>query len=134
MTTLKSGRKGELKSSTPAKTSARAALLDQTEKLAALVEIDMEKQRPPSLITPDEADGRVGVPGPSSDMFSPGALKSIMVATTAANPQGLSPGTLNELGNLLQSPASVLASARKTRPQDAEIDSGGATAPAPADL
>ncbi|KAL3927130.1 MAG: hypothetical protein SGPRY_002967 [Prymnesium sp.] len=78
VTTLKSGRKGELKPSTPAKTSARAALLDQTEKLAALAEIDMEKQRPPSLITPDDADGRVGVPGPSSDMFSPGALKSIM--------------------------------------------------------
>ena len=88
----------------------------------------MEMQRPPSLITPDEADGRPGIAGPSSvasDLFSPGMLMNSLIGTPTPGPlpSGLSPGTLNELGNLLQSPASVLASStRKTRAQQAEAE------------
>ena len=87
----------------------------------------MEMQRPPSLITPDEADGRPGIVGPSSvvsDVFSPGQLMTTLLGTPTPGPAGLSPGTLNELGNLLQSPASVLASSRKTRSTGGEAEAG----------
>ncbi|KAL1500644.1 hypothetical protein AB1Y20_013292 [Prymnesium parvum] len=116
--------KSKRKPSASAKGAASAPAVT-SEKLAILKELDIEMQRPPSLITPDEAEGRPGVPGPSSlasDMFSPGQLMSTLLGTPTPGPQGLSPGTLNELGNLLQSPASVLASARRTRSQHIEQD------------
>ena len=81
-------------------------------------------RRPPSVITPE--DGEHARPGPSSlnpapssvvsasDLFSPGQLMSHLLGTpTPAITPGLSPGTLNELGNMLQSPAAVLASAKR---------------------
>ena len=50
----------------------------------------------------------------ASDMFSPGQLMTHLLGTpTPAITPGLSPGTLNELGNMLQSPGQVLASAQK---------------------
>ena len=52
----------------------------------------------------------------ASDMFSPGQLMTHLLGTpTPAVTPGLSPGTLNELGNMLQSPGAVLASARKVQ-------------------
>ena len=63
-------------------------------------------------------------------MFSPGQLMTHLLGTpTPAITPGLSPGTLNELGNMLQSPGAVLASARKA--QDA---AGSAEAPPPGAL
>ena len=105
------------------------------EKSALLEELDLAMQRPPSVITPEESDSmRTGV-GPSSltaapsslvsasDMFSPGQLMTHLLGTpTPALTPGLSPGTLNELGNMLQSPGAMLASAQK---------GGGAVAAAP---
>ena len=56
----------------------------------------------------------------ATDMISPGQLFSHLLGTPTPNlAPGLSPGTLNELGNLLQSPAAALASARKTQAEAA---------------
>jgi hypothetical protein len=78
-----------------------------------LEELELEMQRPPALITPDESDN-VGRPvGPSSvasDLFSPGQLMTSLLGTPTPGPAGLSPGTLNELGNLLQVRENVLSS------------------------
>jgi hypothetical protein len=101
------------------------AAVVSAEKSALLEELDFAMQRPPSVITPDDGDtARTGgpaslAPAPSSlvsasDMFSPGQLMTHLLGTpTPAITPGLSPGTLNELGNMLQSPGAVLASARK---------------------
>ena len=106
------------------------------ERSQLLEELDIAMQRPPSVITPDEHDngsrGSAGA-GPSSvglapsslvsasDMFSPGQLMTHLLGTpTPAITPGLSPGTLNELGNMLQSPGAVLASARKAAEAAAE--------------
>jgi len=99
-----------------------------------LEEVEIAMHRPPALITPDDADGaRPGGPSSlvsASDMFSPGVLMHQLLGTpTPGGPappsavggglnsigvQGISPGSLNELGNLLQSPQSVPASAKKS--------------------
>ena len=100
----------------------------RSEKSALLEELDlaMSQQRPPSVITPDESDS-MRTAGPSSltaapsslvsasDMFSPGQLMTHLLGTPtpALTTPGLSPGTLNELGNMLQSPGVMLPSARK---------------------
>lgn len=103
------------------------------EEVELLEEVEIAMHRPPALITPDDQDGaRPGGPSslPSaSDMFSPGVLMHQLLGTpTPGGPaatsiggglnsigvQGISPGSLNELGNLLQSPLSVPASAKKS--------------------
>lgn len=99
-----------------------------------LEELDFALQRPPSVITPEDGEGNrapAGGPGslgvaPSSlvsatDMFSPGQLMTHLLGTpTPAITPGLSPGTLNELGNMLQSPGAALASAKKVQEAAAE--------------
>ena len=42
-------------------------------------------------------------------------MTHLLGTPTPAITPGLSPGTLNELGNMLQSPGAVLASARKAQ-------------------
>jgi hypothetical protein len=91
-----------------------------------LEELDLAMQRPPSVITPDDGDpNRAGGPssmGPNSlvsasDMFSPGQLMTHLLGTpTPAITPGLSPGTLNELGNMLQSPAPPLSATTANPP------------------
>ena len=96
----------------------------RTVPTALLEELDLAMQRPPSVITPEDGEGARAGPSsitapPSStfsasDMFSPGQLMTHLLGTpTPAITPGLSPGTLNELGNMLQSPGAVLASAQK---------------------
>ena len=115
-------KKDEAKAMPPPPVLAEKA----AEKSALLEELDIAMQRPPSLITPEDGDNcRAGPssmnPPPSSlvsasDMFSPGQLMTHLLGTpTPAITPGLSPGTLNELGNMLQSPGAMLASARKAQ-------------------
>lgn len=84
----------------------------RAEKTALLEELDIAMQRPPSVITPEDGEHARGGPSsmnaaPSSlvsasDMFSPGQLMTHLLGTpTPAITPGLSPGTLNELGNML---------------------------------
>jgi len=104
----------------PALIPAVMAEKSAAEKSQLLEELDIAMQRPPSVITPDDGDGSRGGPGPASlgpssmmsasDMFSPGQLMTHLLGTpTPAITPGLSPGTLNELGNMLQSPAPPLS-------------------------
>ena len=104
-------------------------------KSALLEELDIAMQRPPSLITPEDGTGApfpaplsTGAPSSvlsASDMFSPGQLMTHLLGTpTPAITPGLSPGTLNELGNMLQSPGAVLASA------NAKASTGNSSEPA----
>jgi len=114
----------------PAVVAERAA-----EKSALLEELDIAMQRPPSVITPEDGAGAAGGPSslgaPSSlvsasDMFSPGQLMTHLLGTpTPAITPGLSPGTLNELGNMLQSPGAVLASARKVAEAAGSVETPG---------
>merc|ERR1719506_3028618 len=84
------------------------------EKSQLLEELDIAMQRPPSVITPEDGETRSALAGPSSlgpapsslvsatDMFSPGQLMTHLLGTPTPTPTpGLSPGPLNELGNML---------------------------------
>jgi len=105
-----------------------------SEKSQLLEELDIAMQRPPSVITPEDGDHSRGG-GPSSlgapsslvsasDMFSPGQLMTHLLGTpTPAITPGLSPGTLNELGNMLQSPPQPLSAGQG--PPSAALSSGG---------
>ena len=122
----------------PAVVAERAA-----EKTQLLEELDIAMQRPPSVITPDDGDHSRSAGGPSSlgapsslvsasDMFSPGQLMTHLLGTpTPAITPGLSPGTLNELGNMLQSPGAALASAQKAAAAAAAVEAASLAATTP---
>lgn len=118
-------KKGQGDEEMPPPPTASSALAAE-QKTALLEELHIAMQRPPSVITPEDGEQTRGGPSsinpaPSSlvsatDMFSPGQLMSHLLGTpTPAITPGLSPGTLNELGNMLQSPGAMLASARKAQ-------------------
>lgn len=93
-------------------------------------EIDLAMYRPPSVITPEESDlearTRSGITpgaitGGSANAISPGTMMYALLGTptpqlpSCSGVAGsmLSPGTLNELGNMLQSPAPPTTSKRR---------------------
>lgn len=135
------GSKSGSKSGSGAGRSRKASKRDQMPpplppvgKDALLNELDIAMQRPPSLITPEDAEGArppgsglgsfglsshgLGSIGLGSDFgVSPGALMSQLLGTPTPHvpqpqPPILSPGSLNDLGKLLQSPSISLPSAK----------------------
>ena len=99
-------------------------------RAALYSEIDLAMYRPPSVITPEESDlearTRSGITpgaitGGSANAISPGTMMYALLGTptpqlpscTGVAGSMLSPGTLNELGNMLQSPAPPTTSKRR---------------------